>query len=61
MPNIHTPERGVDETQKQYKLRRARSKAAVKLATKGPKQSPANLLDQPPNPKRRTQSKEKAT
>ena len=33
MPNIHTPERGADETREDYAARRKASKAAVKAMT----------------------------
>lgn len=58
--NVHTPERQQNETQQQYRERRAKSRAAVKAMTKGPTQTPAfNALDvsrfflgQHTNPKR---------
>ena len=37
---IHAPERQAGESMQAYRLRRAASKAAVKIATKGPTQAP---------------------
>jgi hypothetical protein len=40
MTNVHTPERGTDETVSAYKARRAQSKALVKTMRRGPTQAP---------------------
>lgn len=40
MPNLHTPERGDNESQAQYRERQAASRAAVRRMVKGPTQAP---------------------
>lgn len=45
--NIHTPQRGENETFAEYQLRREASRERVKRLTKGPTQAPALPLSIP--------------
>jgi hypothetical protein len=40
MTNLHTPERGENESFEDYKARRKASQEAVKITMKGPRQNP---------------------
>lgn len=39
--NIHTPQRGENETRTEYRARQAKSRATVKTMRRGPTQAPA--------------------